>query len=75
MRNRYIQDPETLELVPFEEYERPRDVPYPRVMSDIGPYQSIITGETITSRSKHREHLKVHNCEEVGSEKPSFMKE
>lgn len=71
---RYIQDPTTLELVPADQYQRPRkEGAY--IMSDIAPYQSIITGETITSRSKHREHLKQHNCIEVGSEKPSFMKE
>lgn len=71
---RYIQDPYTYELVPADEYQRPRKSGA-YIMSDIAPYQSVITGETITSRSKHREHLKQHNCIEVGSEKPSFMKE
>jgi hypothetical protein len=39
------------------------------VMPDIVPYKSMITGETITSRSRHREHLRSHNCIEVGNER------
>jgi hypothetical protein len=38
------------------------------VMPDIKEYKSMITGETITSRAKHREHLKIHNCTEVGND-------
>ena len=38
------------------------------VMPDIKPYKSMITGEVISSRSKHREHLKRHGCIEVGNE-------
>ena len=38
------------------------------VMGDLQPYQSMITGEWITSRSRHREHLKDHGCIEVGNE-------
>ena len=44
------------------------------VMPDIKPYKSMITGETITSRSKHREHLKRHGCIEVGNEIVSASK-
>ena len=40
----------------------------PMIMPDIKPYRSMITGEMITSRSKHREHLKRHGCIEVGNE-------
>ena len=39
------------------------------VIRDIDPYKSMITGEMIDSRSKHREHLRKHNCIEVGNEK------
>lgn len=39
------------------------------VMSDIQPYQSMVTGEMVTSRSRHRQHLKEHGCIEVGNEK------
>ena len=45
-----------------------------QVMPDIQPYQSMITGEEITSRSRHREHLKAHGCVEVGNEVPHMVK-
>lgn len=38
------------------------------VMPDIQPYQSMIDGRMITSRSQHRTHLKDHNCVEVGND-------
>lgn len=37
-------------------------------MPDIQPYQSMVTGETITSRSRHREHLRQHNLLEIGND-------
>lgn len=40
----------------------------PMVMGDIEPYRSMVTGEIINSRSRHREHLKDHGCIEVGNE-------
>jgi hypothetical protein len=39
------------------------------VAADIQPYRSMITGEMITSRSKHRTHLRDHGCIEIGNEK------
>jgi len=39
-----------------------------RVMPDIQPYKSMIDGREITSRSRHREHLKAHGCIEIGNE-------
>jgi len=45
----------------------------PFVVADIKPYTSVITGEPITSRSQHREHLKQHRCIEIGNERqPEF---
>jgi putative FmdB family regulatory protein len=41
----------------------------PQVAADIQPYRSVIDGSLISSRSKHREHLKAHGCVEVGNEK------
>jgi hypothetical protein len=38
------------------------------VMGDISPYKSMATGEMITSRSQHREHLKRHSLIEIGNE-------
>jgi len=40
----------------------------PKVFEDIKPYKSMVTGEMITSRSQHRNHLKQHGCTEVGNE-------
>lgn len=51
----------------------------PMLIDDIKPYRSQVTGEWITSRSQHREHLKMHNCIEIGDQthylqerRPSF---
>ena len=49
-----------------------RVISAPNVMEDIKPYKSMVTGEMISSRSRHRAHLKEHNCIEVGNEKPNF---
>jgi hypothetical protein len=38
------------------------------VVADIQPYRSMATGEMITSRSQHRDHLKATGCVEVGNE-------
>jgi hypothetical protein len=38
------------------------------VMPDIDPYQSMVTGEMITSRSQHREHLRQHGLKEIGND-------
>ena len=42
----------------------------PMIMPDIAPYRSVIDGSEITSRSRHREHLRAHGCIEIGNEKP-----
>lgn len=47
----------------------------PMVIGDIQPYQSQITGEMITSRSQHREHLKLHGCVEVGDQTEALFKQ
>jgi hypothetical protein len=38
------------------------------IIPDIEPYQSMIDGSIIHSRSRHRTHLKDHGCVEVGNE-------
>lgn len=42
----------------------------PYVIPDIEPYRSVITGEVISGRRQHRDHLRAHGCIEVGNEKP-----
>lgn len=39
------------------------------IMPEIEPYQSQITGEMITSRAKHQEHLRRHGYQEIGNDK------
>lgn len=48
-----------------QEYTRRQDsyAAAPMVMSDLPAYNCPITGKPITSRSKHRENLKMHGCE------------
>ncbi len=38
------------------------------VMPDIQPYKSMLNGEMVESRSRHRALLRSHNCVEVGNE-------
>jgi len=42
----------------------------PMIMGDIQEYRSTIDGSLITSRSRHREHLRAHGCIEMGNERP-----
>ena len=62
MRKRYVQ----VNGVLYEKGTEPMESLY--IIPDIKPYKSMLTGEMITSRSKHREHLKAHNCVEVGDQ-------
>lgn len=69
MRTSYVQNPfPPYELIPKDEYHRRVDVNAPMVMTDIQPYQSMIDGQMITSRSTHRAHLRQHGCIEIGNE-------
>ena len=51
-------------------YERGREPEStaPMVMGDIQPYRSMIDGSLISSRSRHREHLRSHGCVEIGND-------
>ena len=72
MRRTYRYDPSRpfgqrmVEITPRE------SVVYHGVVPDVGPYRSMITGEEISGRAQHREHLKRHDCVEVGNDKPDF---
>ena len=65
MRKTYIQIDGKL----IEKSKYYRDPVAPIIMPDIQPYQSMADGSMITSRSHHREHLRQHNCIEIGNEK------
>lgn len=45
-----------------------QDVNAPMVMGDLKPYQSMVTGEIVESRSRHRQILREHRLVEVGNE-------
>ena len=65
MRRSFVQ----IDGVLYEKGTAPQREPRgPMVMADIKPYKSMIDGRVITSRSKHREHLRAHGCIEVGNE-------
>lgn len=64
--------------VPKAKYYAQRPVKhasFPMVIHDRTEYKSIYNDQWITSRSHHREHLKAHNLQEVGDEKPGWMQE
>jgi hypothetical protein len=63
---RWIQDPETLKLVPADEYySGPKENAGPYIRDDVKTYQSMIDGSMIEGRKAHREHLKRNNCIEA----------
>lgn len=65
-RRSYRYDKKTGKLV-----EATRSTPQsigPMVIGDLEPYRSIITGEEISGRRQHREHLRQHGCEELGND-------
>ena len=45
-----------------------------QIMPEIEPYRSMVTGEIITSRAKHREHLRKHGMVEVGNDSSIYAK-
>ncbi len=53
--------------------DAPRPKPIaPMIMRDVEPYRSVITREVIGGRRQHREHLREHNCIEIGNEVPKL---
>ena len=63
MRKRYVQ----IDGVLYERGHEPMP-DAPMIMPDIKPYVSQVDGSVITSRAKHREHLKAHGCVEIGDQ-------
>ena len=67
MRTRYIADASG-HWIPERDWRQPETDAAPTILPDIAPYQSMVTGEIISSRSKHREHLREHGCVEIGND-------
>ena len=55
--------------IAYEKGTEPQGPLAPDIMPDIKPYKSMITGEMITSREKHREHLRRHGYTEIGNDR------
>jgi hypothetical protein len=71
MRTRYVwREGDMIEI----SVEHPGAKPKVQVMPDIGGYKSMADGSWISSRSQHREHLRRHNCIEIGNEMPQERK-
>lgn len=69
-RRRWIYKDGNAYEVGSEELEAKQAAGY-YVLPDIQPYQSMVNGEWITSRSRHREHLREHGLSsnnEVGND-------
>ena len=71
MRTRYVwRDGEMIEIA----VAHPGAEAKIQIVPDIGGYKSMADGSWISSRSQHREHLKRHNCIEIGNEMPTKRK-
>lgn len=68
MRRRYIYIEGEMIEVSDSTAPLPASVSH-NVIPDIQPYRSMIDGSEITSRSRHRAHLKAHGCIEVGNDR------
>jgi hypothetical protein len=71
MRRRFVMRGGRLVELDLEA-PQPRAVA-PMIISDIEPYRSIRTGEMITGRAQHREHLRQYGLEEVGNVLALFL--
>lgn len=61
MRQRFIQDPKTGELVPAAEYFAERSRSH-FVLGDLPDYESPIDGRVVHGRAGRREDLRRHGC-------------
>ena len=76
-RGRYRFDPETNKIIPITDWlakygpdgSARSDMPAPYVIGAMDEYRSMATGEMITDRRRHREHLRERGLVEVGNEK------
>lgn len=67
-KRRYIQDRETGELIEVGECYNITPSSGPFIQGDIQPYQSMVDGRMVTSRSQHRNQLRQHGLIEIGNE-------
>ena len=68
----WIQHPITYELIPREEYVRPKEVAH-SVFGDIESFVSPIDGEVITGRAGLKKHMRKHNVVNSAEYSPEFL--
>jgi hypothetical protein len=72
---RWVQDPETLKLVPRGEYyARKAAAQAPYIQPDLAPYKNMIDFTMVDGRKAHREFL-ARNGVQVVEDTPSWLKE
>ncbi len=73
--SRLLWDPDRRDFVPPAEFHSKRqsetrsEFPMPYVIGALAEYRSMATGEMITDRRRHREHLRERGLVEVGNER------
>jgi hypothetical protein len=70
MRRRFVWRGGRLVELDLESPPAPAHGPY--VRSDLAPYRSMRTGETIAGRAQHRAHLARYDLIEIGNERRAF---
>ena len=58
---RWIQDPNTLELIPADQYQR-KETSAPHFWPDLPDYVSPVTGKLVSGRRQREEDLKRSGC-------------
>lgn len=72
MARRFIQHPITLELIPRDEYVRPKEVSH-YVMGDLQTFVSPLDGSVISDRKKYRDHMAKHGVVPAQDFTPEYL--
>lgn len=65
MKKSWVQDPETRQLIPKDEYVRKQNSARGFIQEDIKPFVSPIDGKPIYTRRQLREHNKKHGVTDM----------
>jgi hypothetical protein len=70
--SRWIQHPHTNELIPRDEYVRPKEVSH-AIWNDLDAFISPVDNSVISDRNQLREHNKKHNVVSANEFGPEFQ--
>jgi hypothetical protein len=70
--SKWIQHPLTNELIPRDEYVRPKEISH-AIWNDLDSFVSPIDGSVITDRKQLAEHNKRHNVVSANNFSPEFQ--